>query len=69
MTKWNRAYLDQILGPLNDAWSCGSVCSEGTSVGASESASVSETLESLIGGLDEMGPREVGGRGSVSDGI
>jgi len=64
-----RAYREQALGPLDDAWPCGSIGGDRTSVGTGECASLGEALESLVDGLDTTGPIEVGGLGSMSEGI
>jgi hypothetical protein len=64
-----RVYREQALSPLNDARSCGSIGGERASVGTGKGASLSETLESLVDGLDTMAPVEVRGLRSMSDGV
>ena len=64
-----RAYREQVLGPLDDAWHCGCICGERASIRTGQGASLSKTLESLIGRLNATGPIKVGGFGSVSEGV
>ena len=62
-------YLDQVLGPLNDARSCRSVGSERASLGTGEGASLGKALVSLVDGFKTMGPVKMGGLVGVGDGI
>ena len=54
------AYTEQVLGPLDDAWSRGSVAGDRASVGTGEGAPLSEALVRLIHGLDPVSPVKVG---------
>ena len=62
-------YPDQVSSPLNDSWSCRRIGRNGAPGGTSKGTVLSETLESRINGPGSMGPSEVGGDGSVRDGI
>lgn len=63
------AYSEEVYGPLENAWSCGGSGGERTSFGTGEGTSLSKALVSLVDRLDTMGPVEMGGQRSVSDGI
>ena len=62
-------YCEQVLGPLYDARSRGSIGGERASVGTGKGAPLSEALEGLIDGLNTMAPVEVRGLRSVSKGV
>jgi len=64
-----RAYREQVLGPLDNAWPCGRIGGERASIRTGQGASLSKALESLIDRLKKTGPVEVGGFGSVSEGV
>ena len=69
MTMKERAYPEQVSGPVDDALCCGSASGESTSIGAGKGASLSESLESLVDGLNAMAPVEMGRLIGVSDGV
>jgi hypothetical protein len=63
------AYAKQLLGPVDETRPCGSIGDKRASVGTGEGASLCKALESLVDGLNPMGPGEVRGYRSMRDGI